>query len=344
MDALTITYITIEAVFGVLSVLGNGLVLWAIYINRRLRTVTNMFIASLAVADLMVGIVVAPSVALTFLGLPENFYGCVFLNSLVILLTQGSIFGLLAIAIERFIAIKSPFTYIEHFTHKTAMIIITISWMAAILIGLIPLFGWNLGHKVPFTCSFTSVIDMKFMVYFNFFACILLPLFIMFGFYSYIFKIIRQQMKHMVGQHLMKTVRGHHRTRRFLRDIKAAKSLAIVIILFAVCWLPVHILNTLTLLCPENCSAPYELLLATIILSHANSAVNPFLYAYGNSKFRTTFKNIFGCRKMSPYTSEDYLDSPTNGRQPESKINYPPINLAFSIEQLEPRGNIYHIS
>lgn len=55
--------------FIVITIIGNTLVILAVLTTRRLRTVTNCFVMSLAVADLLVGIfVMPPAVAVHFLG------------------------------------------------------------------------------------------------------------------------------------------------------------------------------------------------------------------------------------------------------------------------------------
>jgi dopamine receptor D2 len=47
-------------IFPLLTCWGNVLVVMAVYRERALRTATNYFIVSLAVADIMVGILVMP--------------------------------------------------------------------------------------------------------------------------------------------------------------------------------------------------------------------------------------------------------------------------------------------
>jgi hypothetical protein len=108
MDTTSQVYISLEVVIGAFSIVGNALVLLAIYKNIKLQTVTNTFIASLALADLLVGILVSPLAALSYLGLPNNYMWCVFTNSVIVVFTQISIFNLCAIAVERFIYINSP--------------------------------------------------------------------------------------------------------------------------------------------------------------------------------------------------------------------------------------------
>ena len=307
MDQQDQIYISCEAIIGAITVIGNSLVLIAIYKNRRLQTITNCFIASLALADLLVGIVVAPLAALSYLGLPHNFYGCVFTNSIVIAFTQVSIFNLLAIACERFVAIKNPFVYQEYLTMKRAKIINVIVWILGILIGLIPLFGWNLQSEVTdaWRCNFMTVIDMDYVVYFHFFGCIIVPLILITAIYSYIFYTVRKQLKQITALEVRSTSTNSHikTTTIFKKEVKAAKSLAIVIILFAFCWIPIHTLNTMFVTCGTSCPYPLKLLLVTIVLSHANSAVNPAIYAYGNSNFKHAFKKMLGMKTEESFTT-----------------------------------------
>lgn len=318
MEIIAIIYITLEAIIGVLAILGNALVLIAIYKYPRLKTITNCFIASLALADLLVGIIVAPLAALSYLGLPEHFIGCVFTNSLVIMFTQISIFNLLAVAIERFIAIKYPFTYQNNVTMKRALAMIVVAWCIAILIGLIPVFGWNLGPTDDGKCSFVGVIGMDYMVYFNFFVCVLVPLVTVFAIYIYIFCIVKQQMAKISALEIVQGDEDRNRRKHFKREIKAAKSLAFVIGLFALSWLPIHMLNTLTFLCGEMCTEKTgSLLLCAILLSHCNSFINPVLYAYGNSKFRLAFRRMLCNASIGHGLSrdEDYTATTVRGRE-----------------------------
>ena len=299
-------YISCEAIIGAITVIGNSLVLIAIYKNLRLQTVTNCFIASLALADLLVGIVVAPLAALSYLGLPNNFYGCVFTNSIVIALTVVSIFNLLAIACERFAAINFPIVNRAYLTMKRAKIINVFVWILGILIGLIPLFGWNLHSEMTdaWRCNFMTVIDMDYVVYFHFFGCIIVPLILITAMYSCIFYTVRQ-LKYTDASKVQSASTDNHKKTsiRFKKNVKTAKYLAIVIIVFAFCWIPIHILNTMFVICGASCPYPIELLLVTIVLSHANSAVNPVIYTYWNNNFKRAFKKMFGLKSEENVTT-----------------------------------------
>ncbi|CAL8364132.1 unnamed protein product [Lota lota] len=334
-------YIVIEVIIAILSVSGNVLVCWAVAINTTLKNATNYFLVSLAVADILVGCLAIPFAITISMGINLDFYGCLFLACFVLVLTQSSIFSLLAIAIDRYLAVKISLRYKELMTGKRARVIIAILWILSFVIGLIPFLEWNLkksscsnlgnltksdgttaamsGAGVPsgllksceLECLFESVVDMHYMVYFNFFVCVLLPLLIMLGIYLKIFTVARKQMRKIE----LKCVGNgdshqHHRT-LLQREIRAAKSLSIIMGLFAVCWLPVHVLNCLKLFYP-GLERPPIVMYVAILLSHANSAVNPVIYAYRIQDFRNTFRKIlarhFLCRKEELYRSSNGND------------------------------------
>ncbi|XP_066518431.1 adenosine receptor A2b [Hoplias malabaricus] len=332
-------YIAIELIIAVLSIAGNVLVCWAVAINSTLKNATNYFLVSLAVADILVGCLAIPFAITISVGLCSDFYVCLFLACFVLVLTQSSIFSLLAVAIDRHLAVKISLRYKELVTGKRAREIITILWILSFIIGLIPFAGWNKKasacQEASFTaknecfteqnsnfstgelgffqschlpCQFESVVDMRYMVYFNFFGCVLPPLFIMLGIYVNIFTVARKQLRQIELRSSKGNGESNHQHRGLLqREIRAAKSLSIIVGLFALCWLPVHTLNCLTLFTQINKSP--EVMYVAIILSHANSAVNPIIYAYRIKEFRNTFRKIiarhFLCRRDELYLSSN---------------------------------------
>lgn len=306
-------YITVELAIAVLAVLGNVLVCWAVWLNSNLQNVTNYFVVSLAAADIAVGVLAIPFAITISTGFCAACHGCLFIACFVLVLTQSSIFSLLAIAIDRYIAIRIPLRYNGLVTGSRAKGIIAICWVLSFAIGLTPMLGWNNCSQPQeggnhsrdcgpgqVACLFEDVVPMDYMVYYNFFACVLLPLLLMLGIYLRIFLAARRQLKQMEGQPL-----PGERTRSTLqKEVHAAKSLAIIVGLFALCWLPLHIINCFTLFCPKCGHAPPWLMYLAIILSHTNSVVNPFIYAYRIREFRQTFRRIIRShvlRRQDPF-------------------------------------------
>ncbi|XP_026176807.1 adenosine A2a receptor a [Mastacembelus armatus] len=294
--AASALYIVLELLIAVFSVLGNVLVCWAVCLNSNLQSITNFFVVSLAVADIAVGVLAIPFAIVISTGFCSNFYGCLFMACFVLVLTQNSIFSLLAIALDRYIAIKIPLRYNSLVTGERARGIIAICWVLSIVIGLTPMMGWHKpAESTNNTCSpglmkclFEEVVVMEYMVYFNFFACVLIPLLLMLAIYLCIFMAARHQLKLIE----VKAFHGEKSHSTLQKEVQAAKSLAIIVGLFAVCWLPLHIINCFTLFCPQCDRPPLWIMYVAIILSHANSVVNPFIYAYRIREFRQTFRKI----------------------------------------------------
>ncbi|XP_069797747.1 adenosine receptor A1-like [Narcine bancroftii] len=291
-------YIGMEVLIALTSVLGNVLVCWAVKINRALRETTFCFIVSLALADIAVGILVIPLAITISIGLRTHFYSCLLFSCTVLVLTQSSILALLAIAIDRYLRVKVPTSYKNIVTQKRAGTAVFLCWAISMIVGMTPMFGWNKYAEATqggvnssqvnniIVCQFETVISMDYMVYFNFFGWVLLPLILIFVIYVEIFNLIRKHLSKNIS------INNSDPRRYFGKELKLAKSLALVLFLFAMCWLPLHVINCITLFCP-SCNKPSIVLYIAIILTHANSAVNPIVYAFKINKFRVTFLQIW---------------------------------------------------
>ncbi|KAI5265363.1 Adenosine Receptor A2B [Manis pentadactyla] len=297
-DAL---YVALELALAALSVAGNVLVCAAVGMSSALQTPTNYFLVSLAAADVAVGLFAIPFAITISLGFCTDFHSCLFLACFVLVLTQSSIFSLLAVAVDRYLAILIPLRYKSLVTGTRARGVIAVLWVLAFGIGLTPFLGWNSKDSATncteprdgatnescclVRCLFENVIPMSYMVYFNFFGCVLPPLLIMLVIYLKIFMVACRQ--------LQRTELMDHSRTTLQREIHVAKSLATIVGIFALCWLPVHAINCFNLFQPAWAKdKPKWAMNIAILLSHANSVVNPIVYAYRNQDFRYTFHKI----------------------------------------------------
>ncbi|XP_032815962.2 D(4) dopamine receptor-like [Petromyzon marinus] len=120
------------------TLLGNSLVCLCVTTERSLRTATNWFIVSLAVADLLVGILVLPLFVYSeFLsGVWTLGSGlCDALMTLDVMLCTASIYNLCAISLDRFIAVRAPL----HYEHKRVNVrqaaLITATWLLSLALA-----------------------------------------------------------------------------------------------------------------------------------------------------------------------------------------------------------------
>lgn len=118
---LNVSYTISEVFVSAVTIVGNTLVLIAFKRERKLRRRTNYYIISLAVADLLVGLIGIPCAILASVGLPKQFYACLFSVSLLVVLCTISIFSLVAVSVDRYWAILYPMSYSRNVTSKFAL-------------------------------------------------------------------------------------------------------------------------------------------------------------------------------------------------------------------------------
>nr|XP_055069530.1 adenosine receptor A1 [Misgurnus anguillicaudatus] len=288
-EKMDMMYISIESTIALASVLGNVLVVLVVSMNHAMRDPTFCFIVSLALADISVGVLVIPLAVVISLGLMTPFYTCLFISCVLVMITQSSILSLLAIAIDRFLRVKIPTRYSTVVTQRRAWVAVGLCWTLSFLAGLVPMTGW---HRTPpgnisvdlMECQFTNVMCLNYMVYFNFFGWVVAPLTIMISLYAEIFRIICRQLNRRAEA-------TSDSSRYYRKELKLAKSLALVLFLFAFCWLPLHIMNCIVFFCP-TCTVPRTAFYVGIFMSHGNSALNPLVYAFRIQRFRETLIQI----------------------------------------------------
>ncbi|XP_074019515.1 adenosine receptor A3 [Numenius arquata] len=307
LSSLDGIYIGTECLVALFATLGNILVIWVVKLNLTFQNTTLYFIVSLALADIAVGVLVMPLAIVVSLGISLHFYTCLFMCCLMVVFTNASILSLLAIAIDRYLRVKVPTRYKIITRERRVWWALGLCWSLSLLVGLVPMFGWNktkTRNSDFLSCRFTSVMRMDYMVYFGFFIWTLIPLLIMCALYTEIFYIIRTKLSQGTTN-----VRGAGAF--YGQEFRTAKSLALVLFLFAISWLPLCIINLISYFYPKW-QIPKSLMYLGILLSHANSAMNPIVYACKIKKFKTTYLLIIRtyilCKKPDPVLTEQTTD------------------------------------
>lgn len=270
----------------ILTLLGNGLVIAAFYIFKRIRnSVTNWFILSLAVSDIMVAIITEPiwlAGEITTWMYPREIDVVMFAllwTMIDIVCAISSISNLMFISIDRYFAIKHPLVHHTRMTTTTCKYIILATWIHAVLTSCLFLIEQNWKYLVIFLSGFVF------------------PLLIILFCYGGILSVVARRSR-----------RAKRHGRRLSNEFKTARSLSVVTGAFVICWLP-FFLTSLTYhyceVCKEDIDRIPAIRAAVVWLHYLNSCLNPIIYAFLNPTFKLAFRNLI--RRMC---GKGYLYSP----------------------------------
>ncbi|XP_018651729.1 Tyramine/octopamine receptor [Schistosoma mansoni] len=192
--ALNIIIISLQILSGIFIFCGNLLVISAVATTKVLRRITDLYIVSLALSDLLVAVLILP------LSIMRQVYGhwpyeshelCTYWISLNLFLCSASTFNICCISVDRYIAINYPMKYISKRTRSTAFAMIGGAWIASFLIMIPPIFG-SQHHTGVGSCYARSDARYRFIIAIStFFVPSLLVGFI----YIRIFWVIRRRSK-----------------------------------------------------------------------------------------------------------------------------------------------------
>ncbi|XP_045505083.1 orexin/Hypocretin receptor type 1-like [Colias croceus] len=318
--------IATHAIVFVIGLIGNALVCIAVYRNHSMRTVTNYFIVNLAVADFMVILICLPPTVLW--DVTETwFFGTAMCR--IVLYFQSvsvtvSVLTLTFISVDRWYAICFPLKFKSTTSRaKTAILII---WVLSLLFNVPEFvvlqvqsrmelrFNAHTQYFMQCTSTWSNESDLKWHIIKALFLYTF-PLLLMMIAYCQIVRVLwrsdnipghTESHKLCPGQnnwlaanrrttpsiHTNASTEGQLRSRR-----KAAKMLVAVVVMFAVCYFPVHLLSVLRVAYDVQQS---DIMTCISLISHvmcyANSAVNPLIYNFMSGKFRREFhRSYFKC-------------------------------------------------
>uniref|UniRef100_A0A3Q1G6N6 D(1B) dopamine receptor n=1 Tax=Acanthochromis polyacanthus TaxID=80966 RepID=A0A3Q1G6N6_9TELE len=289
------------------TLLGNFTVCAAVYRYRHLRAkVTNIFIVSLALSDLLVAVLVMPWKAVAevagfwpFGSFCKTWLAC------DIMCSTASILNLCVISVDRYWAISSPFRYERSMNKKVASVMIGVTWTVSLVISFVPVqLNWHRGGSVDGSCdsslSRTYAISSSLISFY-------IPVAIMIVTYTRIYRIAQMQIR-MISS-LERAAEHAQSCRSDLRvsirkETKVLKTLSIIMGVFVCCWLPFFILNCALPFCPGPGApgaqrGPYCVSEKTfdvfVWIGWSNSSLNPVIYAF-NADFRDAFLRLLRCR------------------------------------------------
>ncbi|XP_030648869.1 histamine receptor H2b [Chanos chanos] len=294
--------------FIVLTVSGNVLVCLAVSTSRRLHRISNCFVVSLAVTDLLLGLLVLPLTATLELRSGHWPLGGILCNiyiSMDVMLCTASIFTLLAISVDRYLAISDPLCYLRRVTPRRVIAALVTIWTTSLAVSFGPIhLGWNtkdfsvqnldwsIGDEGEENrpCRFEWNNNY---VLLDAFGTFYLPLLVMCGMYHRIFCVAREQVRRIRAA--TPSFARSASAAATAREHKATVTLAAVLGAFVICWFPYFTYFTCMGMWAET--DPPKLIHSVVLwLGYFNSALNPILYPALNRDFRRAYGQLLCCR------------------------------------------------
>lgn len=291
----SICFGVILSLLSIFTLLGNSLVCLAVWRFRNLRNLTNYLVCSLAAADLLVPIlrVICLNISV-YAG--EWVFGeawCHVSSMFGVLLCGASILHLCAISIERLIAIKWPLSYDLKVTPKRIVILLIYIWLQSLVLAIFPALGLA-EHRFNPVMSECEINWLKhptltiLLLVFYFF----LPVTIMIVAYVIIFKEVRRNSRRISA---IECAANQGKSNVLKREMKAVKTLAVVVGVFFIMWMPYFVTTTIRAFGGDS-AIPGALQRTVITLAYGNSCCNFVIYALMNSQLRNAFYQVLsGC-------------------------------------------------
>ena len=257
-------------VMSVFIVLTNGCVCVLVYRRRALRSFTNRFVVSLAVADILTGAVLLP----LFVAVP-SFKGNGYFYCIILL---AGVCNVCAVTYDRYIAVAISLRYIPHIS-KYSPGIIAASWILPLLISLIPL-AWDETDRAQVIYLF--VLQFGFVV---------VPYVFVFVAYVRIFRAVRVCIKRERSLSICSTTQPNKNLTSTFAEAKVARVFAVVAVSFILSWLPVLYMTSVGAFGLENL-IPSPLPTISIITMAAGCLVNPIVYSFMKPDFRKVVRQL----------------------------------------------------
>ncbi|KAK2848601.1 hypothetical protein Q5P01_008435 [Channa striata] len=284
------------SLFSVLSVSLNLLVIIS------LHTPTNLLLLSLAVSDFLHGLVVLPLQT-------HDFGDCWLLGDLICslyyiatsLFTNASIGDMILISVDRYMAICDPLYYRSRVTVTRVKMWICVCWCFCLLYS-----GVGYRDDLAQPGRFKSCEGQCYIYYGNtemtvdIVLTFIAPITLIIILYMRVFVVAVSQARSM-RSHVGAVTLQHSGTIRTKKsELKAARTLGVVVLVFLICFCSYYILLFIFL---QNIPS-YLIMLITSCLVYINPCLNPLIYALFYPWFRKSIRLILSLQILQPGSRE----------------------------------------
>ncbi|XP_029936779.1 trace amine-associated receptor 13c-like [Myripristis murdjan] len=296
-DSEALIIYILMSLIALLTVALNLLVIISISHYRQLNTPTNLLLLSLAVSDLLVGLLLMPSQivleACWFLG----DFVCSLYYFVDFTITSASVGNMVLISVDRYVAICDPLCYPTKVIMKRVKICICLCWIySAFYNGLIQKDHLTQPGRYK-SCHGECVIVVDYIsgavdLVFTFIA----PVTVITVLYMRVFVVAVSQARAMRSHIVSVTLQPSGTGTAKKSELKAARTLGIVIVVFLICLFPYYYPS----LTGQDTLITASSTAAVTYVFYFNSCLNPVIYAFFYPWFRKAIKHIVSLQILKP--------------------------------------------
>ncbi|XP_075679829.1 allatostatin-A receptor-like isoform X3 [Dermatophagoides pteronyssinus] len=230
------------AVIVIVGLVGNSLVVIVVKCNPQMYSTTNLLIINLAIADLLFIIFCVPFTAwdYAFPYWPFGSIWCKVVQYLIVVCAYASIYTLVLMSLDRYLAVAHPIRSISLRTVKNANRALLILWIFILLFCIPTFFTHDVSYDQPdgaySVCNFLT--DKYNHALYQVIFCL----------FSYIIPIILILILYvlMLKRLWFSGIPGRNMSTESVRSKKkVTRMVVIVFIIFACCWCPIQIILVL---------------------------------------------------------------------------------------------------
>ena len=282
MEGVRIGILGINIATSLLTVVSNVVVFSVVTFHKELRTRSNFLICYLAVNDLAVGIILQPLfTAYLLVDRSRDCFTADALYTLTAVTCGSSCFTLVLISYDRYLHLTKLQRYHDYMPERKLCLLLILCWVVPI-----------------FECTFLINADTRsvfFVVVVTNTVCDAIALWLC---YRKIYAFIREKSK-VIPAKGMPSKTENTDLALFVKTTKLAKSFAVLVGCFIVCWLPLKI-NLLYFTVISTSGVPFEIIPPYIDALHCfaitiglcNSFLNPMMYFWKNRELRKKAKAL----------------------------------------------------
>ncbi|RWS08322.1 allatostatin-A receptor-like protein [Dinothrombium tinctorium] len=298
--------VVVPIFFGIIVIvglIGNALVVIVVLCNPQMRSTTNLLIINLAIADLLFIVVCVPFTAWDYAlsYWPFGEVCCRIVQYFIHVCAYASIYTLVLMSLDRFLAVVHPIASMSIRTEKNAYWAIGTTWITVLVLCIPTLITYNIfidereNGQLYFYCTFNSTDFNHGLFQLCFFiSSYVVPLALAFILYMLMLKRLWFGVV-PGGQMSTESVRCKKRVTRLV---------VVVVVIFAVCWMPIQVVLVLkSFNAYPMRSSNIVIQIVAHVLAYTNSCVNPILYAFLSENFRKAFRKVIACNNNNSSSS-----------------------------------------